>query len=550
MNLKRTTTFACLAVALFAMWLASRRAHDARLLCAWLSGETVRDQSPTLADTCPPTKADTKYGTVVGLVHDGVRKFFGVPYAKPPVGKLRFCPPQEPASWFGSLKCQRCQPQAIQPVFPPLPGTDPHAVSLAADGQPVSSSEDCLYLDIFAPENAQNAPVFVMIHGGSWLIGNGSDLLQDGTNFAKQGIIVVCVTYRLGAWGFISHPDIAQGANLGMLDQIQALKWVQENIAAFGGNPHAVTVGGESAGAFCSSALALSPITSGLFQQIILQSGNILGPSFIHGQGGTSLQAVQARTQDIMQRAGCADVDELRRCPAEKLVKAATFDQDFIATVNNSNNIGVVGDGHVLPRNFQQALNSGKFQKVKMLAGFNRDEGTLFLHDTSLPNYQNFIHRIFEGKESEINAHFPVNFFNVRQRCSEMIKYVYFIAGTKMMADQFVKANQVVYLYHFDYLPPGDTNPFGIAHASELNYVFNNLFGLDQDLHNVRQAQRINTYWSNFIKNGDPNGEGLPRWEKYTSQGVNCLNLAEEATMRPLPNQADIDFIAERLVEP
>lgn len=532
------------------------------LCCAGLTTYPCHAETPqsrgntsiasTVATATTPTTApvvQTKYGKVEGLVKDGITRFYGVPFAKPPLGELRFCAPQEPDPWEGTLSCKKCRSVAMQK---PLIKPDGVASALTAiDGTVMSPSEDCLYLNIYAPPEAKDAPVFVWIHGGALIFGNASSPMYDGATFARDGIIVVSIDYRLGAWGYTSHPDIAEGASLGALDQIQALRWVHDNIAAFGGDPESITVGGESAGAFSTSSLIFSPLTRGLFQQAILQSGNILGCASAGDNIGSKLESVQTRTREIMRRAGCKTAEEFIACSPEKLLEVSNFDTEILRSIHVKDNVSITCDGKVLPTDFRQALRAGKYNRVRLLCGFNHDEGSLFVNTPSVEQYNSYIDAAFRDKAAEIKEHFPADETNVRQRSLDMVRNTYFGGGNIVMADQMVRDGGDVYVYEFQFTPKDPaSSSLGSRHGLELPFVFDTLpANLQADPQSVQVKDTVHKYWANFIKHGNPNSADVPTWARYTGDGKNCMVIDETSSVQKWPFYDDINFLFERMEE-
>ena len=291
----------------------------------------------------------------------GVRCFKGIPYARPPVGDLRWQPPQPAAPWSGVRTADAFGPNAMQGV-----------VFSDIDPRPAGVSEDCLYLNVWTPalEAEMPVPVMVWIHGGGFVVGSGAEPRYDGTNLAANGIIVVTLNHRLNALGFLAHPELTAespvqaSGNYGLLDLVAALEWVKRNIAAFGGDPDQITIAGESAGSEAVSALMASPLARGLFHRAIGESGALFPtPS----RAPASLDDAEREGLEFMRKARATSLAELRSMPAKQIL-AASPGLGFRPVV----------DGHFLPRSPAAIFAEGAQNDVPLLAGWNKDEGFNF----------------------------------------------------------------------------------------------------------------------------------------------------------------------------
>jgi para-nitrobenzyl esterase len=324
-----------------------------------LGALTLCGQSLALQEQAP--RVDAPAGPVIGEQSEGVLSFKGIPYAQPPVGALRWAPPQPVAPWSEPLAATAFGPACIQRIRP--------STSIYySDVSPVS--EDCLSLNIWTPEDAENAPVFVWIHGGALAAGSSSEALYDGAAMARQGIVVVSINYRLGVLGWLAHPDLSEeseqgvSGNYGLLDQIAALHWVQDNIAAFGGNPDQVTIGGESAGGLSVMYLLASPLAEGLFDQAIAQSAYMIStPELSRPNHGEF--AAEGIGRYVATQLGHMSIDGLREMDAEELTERAVAERYLPS--------GTI-DGYVLERQLVETFERGEQAPVPILAGFNDGE--------------------------------------------------------------------------------------------------------------------------------------------------------------------------------
>jgi len=323
------------------------------IACVLLTAGAAQAQSMT----AQPVKARTEAGVVAGQANDRANVFLNIPYAAPPVGALRWAPPKRPAAWTGERDATKAGPSCPQPMN--------------ANGTPNSGgangpvSEDCLQLNVYAPKGAKAAPVMVWIHGGSHRTGAG--WVYDGSNFARDGVVLVSVNYRLGALGYLAHPALTKAAapgeplgNYGLMDQIAALQWVQRNIRAFGGDPSNVTVFGESAGGMSTLAILATPKARGLYKKAVVQSG-------LGWFAPTTLAQKEADGATLLAPLGVAataTAAELRALPAERL---AALDGGY----------GPFPDGRLMPETPTQALAAGRFDDVPLIIGWNSGEDSL-----------------------------------------------------------------------------------------------------------------------------------------------------------------------------
>ena len=319
-------------------------------------------------------RARTEQGVLEGIEANGIVTFRGVPFAAPPIGDLRWRAPQPAASWRGVRKAENFSPVCMQE------GRYPE------DAPPERSSEDCLYLNVWAPRGARKLPVMVWIYGGALRNGSASTPLYSGDHLARHDVIVVTFNYRLGVFGFLAHPDLTRespthsSGSYGLEDQIAALHWVKRNVAAFGGDPARVTVFGQSSGAISISVLAASPLATGLFQRAIAQSGGLFEPMQLLPE--LSLSGAEQVGLKFATDAGAADIASLRAKPAADLLKRS-FRQNLIV------------DGHVLPRPPYETFLNGEQNDIAVLVGANRDEGELFMrgHTVTAANFRSELER-------------------------------------------------------------------------------------------------------------------------------------------------------------
>ena len=454
----------------------------------------------------------------MGSLTDDGRQWLGIPYATPPIGALRFAPPKDAAPWATPLATTAVGNECPQLNFGPTP-------SLVG-----GSSEDCLYLNVWAPRAAvTNAPVFVWIYGGGFTLGSGGDRMYNGEALAAHtGAIVVTFNYRLGALGWISHPElaaeegVATSPSQGLLDQQMALRWVQRNIGAFGGNPNDVTLAGESAGAISVCAHLAAPGSRGLFQRAIVESGICLS---------SALFATAATADDQGNRlaaaVGCATPGSELPClrstaPATLLAALPEREANFGAT---GDSFGPTVDGDVLPKIPLDAIRSGDFARVPTILGTNVNEGDLFMYlwnvdegaGPSSADLRASLAVLFDPSViDQIAARYPVD-SDPQTAFSHVITDGIFACPARRTARAIAAAGVPAYLYQFTY--PYVVPALGdvvAGHSFEIPFVFRNGFlGSPMTDEDLALADDVDGYWFRFAVAGDPSGGGALAWPAY-----------------------------------
>jgi para-nitrobenzyl esterase len=449
----------------------------------------------------------------------GIRVFKGIPFAAPPVGALRWRAPQPVANWNGVRDASRFGNVCIQPAGPTEgPGARLN-IAVLPDSPP--RSEDCLYLNVWT--GAQNAderrPVMVYVFGGAFTEGAGSVPLYDGDALARKGVVVVTLNYRLGAFGFFAHPALtaesprAASGNYGLMDMLASLRWVQRNIGAFGGDAGNVTVFGQSAGAMALASLVASPEAKGLMQRAISQSGTWLGLG----------PAAAMRTRAQAEEAGVRAAAEAGASTAAEL--RALSSADVAAKLRSA---GLIVDGWVIPEDPSTTFAAGRQNAVDVLVGSNKDEA-FFPGASTVQEFEEQARARWGALTEKFLALYPhATDTQARSSAAQQSNDGTFWVA-RLYADYQVRRGNNAYLYFFAQNPPAPAGrpAFPAAHAAELPYVFDNLGelplypdGSDPTLAAASApdrevAERMSSYWTNFARNGDPNGAGLPAWQAH-----------------------------------
>ncbi len=474
-----------------------------------------------------------------------VEVFTGIPYAAPPVGELRWRAPQAPEPWEGVLEAVRFAPMSMQPrnseIYSSLAqiiGFHDYKIT-AADNFRDAVSEDALYLNLWRPADtgpADALPVLVFIHGGALQTGQPWYADYSGEGLARKGVLTVNFGYRLGVFGFLAAEELAaedpggSTGNYGLMDQIKALEWVRDNIAAFGGDPENVTIAGESAGAVCVTALCTCPAARGLFRRAIAESSTATAPVPQHSFRPLSEALETGRA--TLRRFGAENIAELRAVPAEKLAAAA--DTNHHLTV----------DGSLLPMTPYEAYRSGYHNEQALLHGFNAEESASFIlfDRVDMKNYEAKVRGYFGAYADEVLALFPAaNDAQARAMWADLYSAVFFTHGHCCLSRQGIGVGEPVYEYYFTKA----NGRLSAWHSGEEVYCYNNIPAASAlyDGDDRALAGVFSDYFVNFIRTGDPNGPGLPVWEQSRDGGnVMLLDRRQEMVTDPfLPIDAILD---------
>jgi para-nitrobenzyl esterase len=505
----------------------------------WIAAALMSLQPISFAQTSVQQK--TADGILEGVVSaDGkVRTFKGIPFAAPPVGPLRWKAPQPVTPWTGVRKAIEYGPRCMQGNI--------YSDMIFHDAGP---SEDCLYLNLWMPANptSRKLPVMVWIYGGGYQAGATSEARQDGGNLSKRGVVVVSMNYRLGIFGFFSHPELAQesghnsSGNYGLLDQLAALEWVKKNIATLGGDHDNVTIFGESAGSFSVSALVASPLAKGLFKRAIGESGAYLANGTLPLKPRADTD--QANTAFAKASMGTDSLAELRAKSADEILQASLKDRSFRFVPNV--------DGYFLPEDVISIFAAGKQNMAPTLAGWNLDEANshAVLQDDAptAENFRKHLDQLYGANAEQVAKLYSGSSEAEIKRAAQDLASDRFIAfGTWRWLEMTVRTGKVpVFRYEFDQtLPLAPDAPAGAEpaapHASEIEFVFQMLSArnLPWRPEDHKLSDMMGAYWTNFAKSGNPNGEGLPAWPKYTSKGdYSVMHLSADPHVAPDAHRA------------
>jgi para-nitrobenzyl esterase len=484
----------------------------------------------------------------------GVREYLGIPFAAPPVGNLRWRPPQKVTSWQGVRAADRFAPACMQRQYPADSGSWNRGL--------IHTSEDCLYLNVWTPAASatEKLPVLVWIYGGGGTNGSTAEPIYDGNAIARKGVVVVSMNYRLNVFGWFAHAELTResehhsSGNYGSLDQLAGIRWVKNNIAQFGGDPNKITVFGESGGSRSVNFLAASPLFKGLVQGAIAESHTTFGRM-------STLAEAEARGAEFANAAGKASLADLRAMPAQELLEA------FGKTPAGLN--GAIVDGWFLPQDLYTIYSQGKQTDVPLITGATNDEGGNIGAIGSaaatgggrggsgtpdnLSTYIAWARRTFGDKADTLLKLYPArDDAQARKAYHDVYRDINFAGHRTWARLQATTGKAPAYVYIFSHIPPHPTgngnNPppaAGAVHFSEVIYVFNNLRMKDYPWTDLdrKVADVLSSYWTNFAKNGNPNGEGLANWPVYNPKDEYWLNIGDTVRLERF-NSAGVDFIA------
>jgi para-nitrobenzyl esterase len=482
---------------------------------------------------------ETTSGKISGSIENKVEVYKGIPFAAPPVGALRWKAPQAVTAWKDVKICTAFSASPMQAE--PRPFMVWSKEYLIPE-KPIS--EDCLYLNVWTNNsNSKNKkPVFVYIYGGGFQSGGTACPIYDGTATAQKDVVFVSINYRVGVFAFLAHPELTKEApyqssgNYGLLDMIAALNWVKENIAAFGGDPKKVTIGGQSAGAFAVNFLCASPLAKGLFRSAIAESGgSILASSLRPSLKLADAEKIGVKFANDLQ---CADIAALRNKSSEEIFKAAGGLKSPIE------------DGYFLPSSIMDIYLHGKQNDVALLMGWNQED-IVSGPPVSAVNFVTQINKRFGSNMLAVLAAYPATDDKVAAKSQKELS-----RDETFALQQYVWANiqlhngkSPVYIYNFNRQLPGYTpaTEYGAFHTAEVAYAYDNLKFVERPFTAVdhQLASRMSNYWANFIKSGNPNGNDLTKWNKYNAKENWVMILDENTGNQHLPNKRQLETLSQ-----
>jgi para-nitrobenzyl esterase len=532
---------------------------EMKITLLWLLGVAVFSAN---AQESKPEHASrptirTASGLIRGVTEGDVSSFKGIPYAAAPVGANRWRPPQPLQSWEEERDASKFGADCAQRGF--------GSTSIREN-----SSEDCLFINLWKPATASpeaKLPVMVWIHGGAFVFGSGASPDSSGTQFARQGVILITFNYRLGRFGFFAFPALSKEhpgepkGNYAYMDQIAALKWVQQNIAAFGGDPKNVTIFGESAGGVSAHSLLTIPEAHGLFHKAISESGGgrdgVLTGRPIHEENANAFYPVSAEKigLNFARKHGIegTDADALARLRALSVEKIVDGGQESDGAGGPPTYSGPILDGKLVIETAESAYKAGRQANVPLIIGSNSAEVPAgFVNARSKEELLSLFGRLREEAQAAFDPNGATDF-------AEMLTMVntdkVWAEPARLTARAFAAKGAPAYVYLFSYVSPSmrERMRFGAAHASEIPYVFNNLRarnGATVESKDQEVAKMMNAYWANFAKMGDPNDQNLPKWPRFNASKEEIIEIERDGTAigKPEPKKARLDVI-EKAVE-
>ena len=503
-------------------------------------------------------KVHVKQGWLQGYVENNLKIFKGIPFAKPPVGNLRFRKPEEPETWRGVRKACQYSAACIQHVMnqEDLPANVHGVPQFMAPSQ---YEEDSLYLNIWTPAKnpSDKLPVFIWVHGGGMVAGSGCEVVCDGTGFAsRKDIIVVTINYRLGFFGFFAHPDLTKegngtSGNYALFDIAFACKWIKENIENFGGDPNNITVAGQSGGAAATGALHASPIMKDVIQRISIESG----PIYWGFMQPSPREEMEKRGVEFMEYINCESIDELRKMDAWQL-----FDKYEDWTAHKGLGFGFgfsfCIDGEFLPKKYTDIMDAGEYNDFDVMIGSCAQEfPAVKKEEYTCEKYDAYLKDAFNDNYENMKRWYPAtNGIEAAKQVSTIASDIMLLGNIKI-GELASKNNQNAYVWLMS--KENETqrgHEDGCPHCAEMPYVFgrvdsgerNPFFPYHWEKEDYEFMELIQDYWHNFALNGNPNSNNRPTWKKY-SNDYDVMNLNNESKMMNKEETQKYDYYKEKL---
>jgi para-nitrobenzyl esterase len=483
-----------------------------------------------LTNAQKPPVVKVQQGLLQGVKENGLSIYKGVPFATPPIGDLRWRAPQTAQPWKGMKQATQFAPAPMQ------------------GGKPSSDkSEDCLYLNVWTPANSSSdrIPVLVWIYGGGFSFGSTAEPGYNGERLAKKGVVLVSIAYRVGPLGFLAHPELSAenphhvSGNYGLLDMIEGLKWVQQNISAFGGDPNKITIFGESAGGIAVSMLCASPLAKGLFHGAISQSGGSFGPpryTTYPGENLKTMKDAEAAGQEYAKRAGTSSLADLRKTLADSLPSGWGLGSAW-----------PIIDEYVIPNDQYKLYEAGQYNDVPVLIGYNSDEGLSFTRAKDPRELIAGVKQRYGKFADELLKAYPVGDSIIPKTARDLARDAAFGWHTWSWARlQARTGKSKVYYYYFDQHPeyPKDSPRagHGSPHGQEVAYVFQNLDTANAETSDsdVAISEAMGAYWTNFAKYGHPNGKGVPEWPTFSDSNPKVMYFSRTPHLGPVPSEESL----------
>ncbi len=474
-----------------------------------------------------PDPVQIECGLVQGTSQSGLAVYRGIPFAAPPVGDLRWHAPLPAAKWEGVRQATKFGPSPIQ-----------------GSRNAPEMSEDCLYLNVWSPAKSTNdhIPVLVWIYGGGFGAGATSDPNYNGAKLAQKGVVFVSIAYRVGPLGFLAHPELSAettnhvSGNYALLDMIAGLQWVQKNIAAFRGDPNKVTIFGESAGGIAVSMLCTSPQAKGLFHGAISQSGGSFGPprpTTFPGENMKRLVDAERDGETFAKNAGVSSIAELRKLAPDKLPAGRGWP---------------IIDGWVIPDDQYKLYAAGKYNDTPIIVGYNSDEGASFSPPKTPEDYIASVNKRYGKFAEDLIKAYPVGTNAVTKTARDLARDAAFGWHTWSWARlQSQTGKSKVFYYYFDQhpdYPEGSPKAgYGSPHGQDVGYVFQHLNRPNPADREISDA--MSTYWVNFAKRGDPNGEGVPAWPVFSNSNPQVMYFNQTPHIGPVPSAESLQVLDE-----